>query len=111
MKKTTDQKPEFTLDALSEAIRTYSREDVSYLLQKGILKEITASLYHCKAWILFQRLPDRKTILIQRFFLSSLRHPNGNPLLASASQNFTNVFSMMTAKSVIPCSPFPCSVA
>lgn len=40
MKKTTDQKPEFTLDALSEAIRTYSREDVSYLLQKGILKEI-----------------------------------------------------------------------
>lgn len=37
------EKPELTFDALKEAIRTYSRTDVAYLIQKGILKEIPES--------------------------------------------------------------------
>lgn len=67
MKKTTDQKPEFTLDALSEAIRTYSREDVSYLLQKGILKEIpeTDKMHYHRQLVSLQSLDIVSTIARQ----------------------------------------------
>ena len=43
MGKSNKSTPELTLEALTQAIRAYRREDVAYLLQKGILKEIPES--------------------------------------------------------------------
>ena len=40
MGKNKKEKPELTLEAFNRAIRTYQREDVLYLIQRGILKDI-----------------------------------------------------------------------
>ena len=40
MGKSKKEKPELTLESLNRAIRTYQRDDVLYLIQHGILKDI-----------------------------------------------------------------------
>ena len=40
MGKNKKEKPELTLENLNRAIRTYQREEVLYLIQHGILKDI-----------------------------------------------------------------------
>lgn len=40
MGKSKKEKPELTLESLNRAIRTYQRDDVLYLLQHGILKDL-----------------------------------------------------------------------
>ena len=40
MGKNKKEKPELTLENLNRAIRTYQREEVLYLIQHGILKDL-----------------------------------------------------------------------
>lgn len=42
MGKSKKEKPELTLESLNRAIRTYQRDDVLYLIQHGILKDLPA---------------------------------------------------------------------
>ena len=56
MGKNKKEKPELTLENLNRAIRTYQREEVLYLIQHGILKDIpedekTATLQICAVYL------------------------------------------------------------
>ena len=74
MGKSKKEKPELTLESLNRAIRTYQRDDVLYLIQHGILKDIPTDeklatyqqLSLCKIWKFCRKLPNRKHPLIRK---------------------------------------------
>lgn len=79
MGKNKKEKPELTLENLNRAIRTYQREEVLYLIQHGILKDIPedekllpiSNWFLCRIWRSCSLLPGRKISLIRKFSVIS----------------------------------------